>query len=925
MGEMDYQLIESKWQKKWREKKAYESNPDKREKFYLTAAFPYPNSPQHIGHARTYTTTDVYARFKRMQGKNVLLPMAFHVTGTPILAMAKRIAEKDEELLKIFETIYGIPRGKAAELTDPKELVTYFSKEIEQGMQEMGFSIDWRRKFYTFDPRFNKFIEWQFRKLKRLGFITKGSHPVPWCPRDNNAVGSHDTKGDVDPELGEYVLIKFKYKDGFLVAATFRPETIYGVTNVWFNPKANYVKVKFNGEKFVVSAEAAEKLKMRHSDLTVEEKNVKIASGEECENPMGGKKVPLYPASFVDSKNGSGIVMSVPAHAPYDYLALRDLGKAQGIIQVLKIEGFGEFPAKEVVEKMQVKDQNDPKAEEATKEVYRKEAHGGTMVVGKYKGEPVLEAKEKIKGDMIAEKKALIMNEIINGPVFCRCGALCGVKTVEDQWFIDYGNEEWKEKVRGHFAKMSIIPKKAIAEYEYTINWLKEKACARASGLGTKFPFDEKKMIESLSDSTIYMAYYTIAHKLAELKPEELDEKFFDYVLLGEGKGNAKMDALRKEFLYWYPLDSRHSGADLIHNHLTFFIFNHVAIFPHELWPRQIVTNGFVLMDGGKMSKSLGNILSLRSAVKKFGADVVRFSVVSGAELGADSDFNQTLAEGIDARIKIINDLIEQSVKNKDKAEWGKSDADKWLASRWGKRVAHAEELFEQLQLREVAQEIFYNTINDIRWYQKRIGNGKQNLRKLLEEWVLLVSPFMPHLAEELWEKLEGTKKGMVVEQKLPKASAKYDENAERAEQLVISLLEDTENILKMIKRTEPPKKISIYCASDWKRKVYEIVYAEKRFDTSMKKAMALPEVKPYAKMVAKAVEQYVKNVAGLSSKLMSQKEEVKVLEGAAEFLGKEFSCEFSVMKEEDAAKMGEAHKKKAEFSQPNKPSIFIE
>ena len=240
---MNFQEIESKWQKVWEEDKIFEANPMEKKKFFLTAAFPYPNSPQHIGHARTYTTTDIYARFKRMQGYNVLLPMGFHVTGTPVLAMAKRIAAKDEEILGILKNIYKIPEQIFPTLTEPTNLVEYFSKEIELGMKEMGFSIDWRRKFYTSDAIFNRFIEWQFKNLKEKGFLTQGAHPVAWCPNDNNAVGSHDTQGDVDPEIEEYVLIKFKFGNDYLLTATFRPETIYGVTNLWVNPNATYVKI----------------------------------------------------------------------------------------------------------------------------------------------------------------------------------------------------------------------------------------------------------------------------------------------------------------------------------------------------------------------------------------------------------------------------------------------------------------------------------------------------------------------------------------------------------------------------------------------------------------------------------------------------------------------------------------------------------
>ncbi|MEM4699236.1 MAG: class I tRNA ligase family protein, partial [Candidatus Anstonellales archaeon] len=115
-------------------------------KYFITAAFPYPNSPQHIGHARTYTIADVMARFYRLMGYSVLFPMGFHVTGTPIVAMADRIREGDRELFDIFERIYGIQREEYEKLTDPKDLVMFFAREIEDGMRRMGFMIDWSRK-----------------------------------------------------------------------------------------------------------------------------------------------------------------------------------------------------------------------------------------------------------------------------------------------------------------------------------------------------------------------------------------------------------------------------------------------------------------------------------------------------------------------------------------------------------------------------------------------------------------------------------------------------------------------------------------------------------------------------------------------------------------------------------------------------------
>ena len=910
------QETDAKWQKEWAKEAIFQPKCGKGEKFYLTAAFPYPNSPQHVGHGRTYTTTDIYARYLRMSGKNVLFPMGFHVTGTPVLAMAKRIAEKDEEILGIFERIYGIPRSVSEKLTDPRDLVAYFSREIEEGMREMGYSIDWRRKFYSYDAQFNKFVEWQFAKLNEAGYIAKGEHPVPWCPVAETAIGAHDTKGDVDPQLEEVSCILFPFKDGFLACTTYRPETIYGVTNIWVNPDAEYVKAEANGRTYYISKEAAASLSMQ-LELKVKGKvsASEILAGK-AKNPLTGEELPIFAASFVDAKMGTGVVMSVPAHAPLDYLALRDanlLGKVK-MRQVLSLAGFGQFPAVELVEKMGVKNQNDPKAEEATAEIYRKEAHSGVMVVDEYRGQKGIEAKEKIAALLVSGGKALKIYVISNGPVESRFGGLVGVKIVKDQWFIDYGNERWKEKVRECLAGMRVLPEKTRNEYEYTIGWLKQKACTRSSGLGTHFPFDKSKMIEALSDSTIYMAFYTIAHIAMKMKPDELDEKLFDYVLLGKGsaKGLPKeADEMKREFEYWYPLDSRHSATDLVHNHLTFLIFNHVAIFPKKNWPRQIITNGFVMMDGKKMSKSMGNILPIRAAVRKYGADAIRFTVVSGADLTQDTDFNQPAVEGVVSRLIFMREALEKYGRVDEK---GKLDiADRWLLSRLHTRALAAGKMYGNVELRELSLELLYNTYNDLQWYLKR--TKKPKLREFFEVWVPLIAPFVPHIAEEMWHALGN--KGSVSIAAMPKGDAKkVDGKLEAAEDYILKVREDINSILKLLKK-EKAGKVELFVASDWKRKLRGIAARDKKFDVAMKAAMADGEIKKHASEVAKVLVAYMKN-AGALGETVEAEFELEALKSAANMLESELGCPVSFCMEE------ETQVQKAKNALPGKPSIMI-
>ena len=664
---MDWTSLEEKWREKWYAEKEFESDPNTKKKFFVTVAYPYPNSPQHIGHGRTYTLADVHARFMRMLGYNVLFPMGFHYTGTPILGMARRVQENDKELISAFRTLYKVPEEKIREFSEPVKIADYFHQEIKAGMIEMGYSIDWRREFTTIDPVYNKFIEWQFRKLKEKGLVIQGTHPVGWCPKDQNPVSQHDTLGDVEPSFTEYTVIKFRNDKYILPTATLRPETIFGVTNLWINPNINYEIVKVDNEEWIISPECSTKLEFLNKKI-VKTGNIlgKELIGKKVKVPGRNDEILVLPAIFVKSENGTGVVMSVPAHAPFDYQALEDLKKESSKypnlstlssikpISIIATEGYGDIPAKDVVEKFGIDNQSNPKLEDATKELYAKEFYGGKLKqnTGKFSQKVVSEAKEEVKKWVLESKNADILYELNESPVRCRCGAECVVKLLDNQWFLNYSDQAWKEKAHSWINEMKILPEEIRNEFNHVVDWLRERACARQHGLGTKLPWDKNWIIESLSDSVIYMAYYIIAKYVnnKEISAENITDSFFDYVFLEEGDPKKLLDSkvkpeilekIKNESQYHYPVDSRHSGRDLVPNHLTFFIFNHLAIFPRKDWPQEIVVNGSVLMDGKKMSKSMGNIIPLRDAIKTHGADSIRLAILISAELLQDADFNQ--------------------------------------------------------------------------------------------------------------------------------------------------------------------------------------------------------------------------------------------------------------------------------------------
>jgi leucyl-tRNA synthetase len=270
-AEINWATIGKKWRKKWSENGIFESETQSlKKKYFLTVAYPYPNSPQHVGHGRTYTLADAHARYKRMKGYNVLFPMGFHYTGTPIVSMSQRIKSNDTELIETFEQIYKIPEKIISSFLEPEKIARFFHEEIKQGMKEMGYSIDWRREFTTIDKAYSKFISWQFRNLRKKGLIAQGSHPVGWCPQDQNPVSQHDTIGDIEPELIEYVLVKFKFEEQYIIpTATLRPETIFGITNLWINPHINYVIALVNDEKWIITKEAAKKLEFLNMNVSI--------------------------------------------------------------------------------------------------------------------------------------------------------------------------------------------------------------------------------------------------------------------------------------------------------------------------------------------------------------------------------------------------------------------------------------------------------------------------------------------------------------------------------------------------------------------------------------------------------------------------------------------------------------------------------
>jgi leucyl-tRNA synthetase len=564
---------------------------------------------------------------------------------------------------------------------------------------------------------------------------------------------------------------------------------------------------------------------------------------------------------------------------------------------------------------------------------------------GRFAGMTVAAAKNEVKQDLMQSGAAGTMYELVNKPVKCRCGTECVVKLLSDQWFLNYSNKEWKGLAHECATKMDIVPQDLQQEFDYVIDWLRERACARKSGLGTKLPWDQEWIIESLSDSVIYMAYYVIAKYVNSkaLSDDNITDAFFDYVFLGIGNADqvakeckvpaSTVEQIRKEFSYFYPVDSRHSGRDLVPNHLTFFIFNHVAIFEKENWPQQIVVNGSVLMEGKKMSKSLGNIIPLRAAIKEHGADTIRLAMLVSAEILQDADFSFDTIRGI--RSKLLR-MFEMADKYGKPSAAGAELEDRWLASRLQRAIAETAASMDRLRVREAIHNILYSLEQDLQWYLKRTtaknrDNISTPLAKFLDVQVRMLAPFAPFTAEEVWERM-GNRQSITAAGWPAIEEEKIDLVAEESEFLISSLLADLQNIVKVTKIT--PSKIAIYTSARWKGQVYKAILAnildgKANFGEIMKQLIANPETanaKTDPKMVQKMVEDILSTPLEARTRRLKLAgfAEVVAIQDASLLLSAEMNeAQIAVHSEEDQAKYDP--KSKSKSARPFKPAVYME
>ncbi len=976
-------LIE-KWLTRWTEAQIFDSEPiPGKKKFLIHFAYPGISGYLHVGHMRGFTYADVIARYKRMTGYNVLYPAGFHASGLPSVGLAKRVARNDPGTIEYLKA-NGCPEDVIPTLADPNMVVEYFSKiYTDEYWKNFGFIIDYRRLMTTISPGYKNFITWQFKQLDKHNLLTQKPHYAPFCP-NCGPIAVDPSQTDVQEggtaEMLEFAVLKFRLKDGsILPAATLRPETIFGVTNMWLHPELEYVKIRVDDvDDWIVSEEAA--IKLEHQREKVERLgtvHAKELIGQTCHVPIANNDVPILPGEFVDPKISTGVVMSVPAHAPYDWIAVVDLQNEPKLLEpfgippetVNDIKPIGlittsksdsEDPAGDLCKEMGITSQHEhDKLEEATKTIYKNEFHSGVMnaLCGEYAGTRVDEVKDTLFRDFIDIGIADIFYEF-SERVVCRCGGNALIKLIPDQWFIRYSDPELTEKAKEHSKNMTIIPNEYYQELPGVLDWFNDRACIRQGAwLGTDFPFKEDWIIEPISDSTLYPAYYIISKYINDntITPDQLTNEFFNFVFLGEGEPekltNIDIKVLKKikeDFDYWYPVDINLGGKEHKTVHFPVFIMNHVAILGRDRWPRGLFVNWWVTQAAGdKISKSQvskGGAEPIPDAAEKYTVDGMRLYYSHVGSSNLDIEWDQNTVMNYRSRLNRLWDLL-QEVQGIIKSGEGTGEStqnviDQWLLYSVNKRIKVIIAALEKYDLRAAANDIYFGIFSDLRWYIRRGGKNSNTLSKIVNDWIRLISPFTPFIAEELWELFEFNKpeKGashqdiFVTTSEFPNydPAIKYQQ-AEISELYLRNVVNDINEIIKVIKIK--PKKIIIYTSPSWKHKMLTIanqLLSENKLEMSalMQESMAVPEIKQQAKTAPAYAQKLITELK--RAELVETKDEpqqkineLEYLTTSKDFFENNYGCEVQIYSADDSSAPDPGNKIKQAI--PMRPAIFIE
>ncbi len=758
MDEYDFKEIEKKWQANWESEKVFEvTEDDSKDKCYVLEMFPYPSgSGLHVGHAFNFTIGDIYARYQRAKGKNVLYPMGFDALGLPAENAAIRNG------------------------THPKEYTKKSTDYFRNQMKKLGFSYDWSREVNTTHPNYYKWDQWIFLKMLEKGLAYKKKSSVNWCPKCETVLANeqvHNGKceyhSDTDVELknieqwflkitnyadelldniddlnwphrtkamqknwigrSEGVEIDFEIEGKKWPVFTTRPDTIYGVTFMVVSAQhpelMNLVKEeqKSEVEKFLKKIKSVSEKEME--DLEKEG----VFTGSYAVNPITQEKVPVYAGNFVVADYGSGMVMAVPAHDQRDFeFAKKYSIKIKVVINPVEYELNSEKMARAFTGRGKITNSekfNGWDNEDAIDEMigFLEEKKVGKRSV-QFKLRDWLISRQRYWGTPIPV-------------VYCKN---CGIVPVPE-------NElpvELPEKVE--FGKGN-----PLTTNEDWIN----TSCPKCGAEGKR----ETDTMDTFANSSWYFLRYCDPRN--------------DKEIFSKDKVN-----------YWMPIDTYIGGKEHATMHLIYFRFytkflRDIGLLEFDEPAKSLFHQGILHgEDGFKMSKTRGNVVDPLDTIENYGADSLRLFLVSTAS--PDSDFNWSDKE-LQGIYKFVNKVWDffQEIK------LGKSSAK--LESKLNKTIKELGEDIENFK---------YNlAVIKLRQLFSSFESESEIAKKDVEKFLKLFAIFCPHISEEIWSNLgNGEMIGLL---KWPEVDeSKINEKFEQEEKAFERTISDINNLLNLMK-----------------------------------------------------------------------------------------------------------------------------
>ena len=702
--------IERKWQQKWEEMGIYryDWSDKQRTPFSIDTPPPYPSGELHMGNVLNWTYFDIVARFKRMQGYNVLFPQGWDCHGLGIeiqVEKARNIRKRD------------VPPDQFR--TWCIELVEKYIAMMKEGILKMGASIDWTTEYKTMDTDYWRRTQLSFILLHRKGYMYQGTHPVNWCPRDETAIADAEVDHVKKEGTLHYIRFHLEGSSEYLLIATSRPEFIPACVAVEVNPKDDRYS-KYIGRKIAV--------------------------------PLMNREVTIIGEESVDPCFGTGVVQ------------ICTYGDKEDVKTVIKHK----LP------------------------VIRLLSESGRISEAgcKYKGLYVNQARAAIVADLSAagllEKSEKIQHEV---GVCDRCKAQVEILEVK-QWF------------------MKTLPlSDAVVKSAEEIPWYPDYMKARLIDWARSLDWDWVVSRQRLFATPIPVWYCKACGEVIVAKeswvpidPRLEKPKINKCPKCGGTHFNGEVDVLdtwmdssitcavhagwpdRADWRHLFPASIHPSGTDIIRTWAYYLMVRHLALFDERPF-NSVLINGMVLgSDGRKMSKSLKNYAAAPEVLSKYGADATRQWAAGGGATGSDIPYRaQDVEYGRRFLVKLWNvaGFASSHLADYDPKSNAKVDLqlfDKWILSKTENLTKKVTEAFEKCQFNIAVEEIrnftwhvfcdyYIESVKDRLYRQEKKSAAKRRaaqrtLYEVLYKILQLLAPIIPHLTEEIFQKMYVEDKG---------------------------------------------------------------------------------------------------------------------------------------------------------------------